>query len=54
MKFIINHDKELFISNFESECVYQVCTLDIDKFLVKKENPPRKNIGIELPLGQIL
>ena len=30
------------------------CTLDIDKFLVTKLDPPHKNIGIELPLGQIL
>ena len=30
------------------------CSLDIDKFLVTKLNPPHKNIGIELPLGQIL
>ena len=28
--------------------------LDIDKFLVTKLDPPHKNIGIELPLGQIL
>ena len=28
--------------------------LDIDKFMVTKLDPSHKNIGIELPLGQIL
>ena len=28
--------------------------VDTDKFLVTKQDPPHKNIGIELPLGQIL
>ena len=32
----------------------RVCVLDIDKSLVTKQDPPHKNIGIELPLGQIL
>ena len=28
--------------------------VDIDKFEVKKKDPLRENIGIEVPLGQIL
>ena len=34
--------------------VTQAWSLDTDKFLVTKQDPPHKNIGIELPLGQIL